>query len=139
MNHHQEVRRLCKRSFWILKKKGSKIQNKKICTNCWLLRTADDKDTDPRCTLYDSWSQRHISWCPRAITRVLAEDTSATLFFCRSSTTLDLAVCLTTTNQQLIFLFLVDAVFPQASETPPIFCLRRNNNNIFLQNLIKPS
>ena len=52
-------------------------------------------------------------------------------FFCRSSTTLDLAVCLTTTNQQLIFLFLVDAVFPQASETPLIFSLRRNDNNIF--------
>ena len=112
MNHHQEVRRLYKRSFWMLKKKGSKIQNKNIRTNCWLLRTADDKDTDPRCTLYDSWSRRHISWCPRAITRVLAEDTSATLFLqvihhFRSGSVSH------NNNQQLIFLFLVDAVFPK--------------------------
>ena len=131
MNHHQEVRRLYKRSFWILKKKGSKIQNKKICTYCWLLRTADDKDTDPRCTLYDSWSRRHISWCPRAITRVLAEDTSATLFLQVIHHFRSGSVSHNNNNQRLIFLFLVDAVFPQASETPPIFCLRRNDNNIF--------
>ena len=138
MNHHQEVRRLYKRSFWILKKKGSKIQNKKICTYCWLLRTADDKDTDPRCTLYDSWSRRHISWCPRAITRVLAEDTSATLFlqvihhFRSGSVSHNNQP---TTDLSLFSRCGISASFRNASD----FLSQKKRQQHFLQNLIKPS